>query len=67
MLTVAEAQPVRAVLIDALGREVAVIFEGTASGTTDLVVRRGDLPAGTYVLRVTGDAGTASQHITFTR
>ncbi len=66
-LTVAEPQPVRAVLLDALGREVSVVFEGTAHGTTALVVARGALPAGTYVLRVTGTAGTATQHLTFAR
>ncbi len=67
VLTVAEPQPVRAVLLDALGREVSVVFDGTARGTTDLVVARGDLPAGTYVLRVSGTAGTATRHLTFAR
>ena len=66
-LTVAEPQPVRAVLLDALGRELTVVFDGVAQGTTALVVSQGDLPAGTYVLRVSGTAGTVVQHLTFAR
>ena len=63
--TSAAPQAVRAVLVDALGRELAVVFDGTATGPTELLVRRQALPAGTYVLRVSGDAGATTQTITF--
>ncbi len=66
-LTVAEPQRVRAALVDVLGREVAVLFDGTADGTTDLVVRRGSLPAGTYVVRVAGERGSAMQPLVIAR
>ncbi len=64
-LTTAAPQAVRAVLVDALGRELAVVFDAVASGPTELLVRRGVLPAGTYVLRVAGDRTATSQTITF--
>ena len=60
-------QHVRAVLVDALGREVAVLFDGTADGTTALDVRRDGRPAGTYVVRVTGERSSATQRVVFTR
>ncbi len=64
-LTTAAPQAVRAVLVDALGREVAVVFDATADGRTELLVRRGALPAGTYILRVAGAQAATSQTITF--
>lgn len=66
-LTTGEPQAVRATLIDVSGREVAVLFEGTADGETDLVVRRGSLPAGTYVVRVTGERGAATRTVVIAR
>ena len=66
-LTTAAPQRVRAVLVDVLGREVAVLFDGTADGTTDLVVRRGSLPAGTYVVRAAGERGAAARPLVIAR
>ena len=48
-----------------LGRELAVVFDGAASGRTELLVRRGALAAGTYLLRVSGETTAATQTITF--
>ena len=66
-LTTDAPQRVRATLVDALGREVAVLFDGTADGATDLTVRRETLPAGTYVVRVVGERGTATRRLVFAR
>ena len=66
-LTVDAPQRVRAVLLDVLGREAAVLFDGTADRETDLVVRRGSLAAGTYVVRVTGERGVASRTLIVAR
>jgi len=68
-LQVAQAQTVRAELFDVAGRHLATLFAGAASPSTDLVidVDRGDLPAGVYVVRVTGEAFETSRRITFSR
>jgi choice-of-anchor B domain-containing protein len=66
-LTVSEPQRVRAALVDVLGREVAVLFDGTAEGETALVVRRGSLPAGTYVVRAMGERGAATRTLVIAR
>ncbi|HEX8386998.1 MAG TPA: choice-of-anchor B family protein, partial [Rubricoccaceae bacterium] len=66
-LTASEPQAVRAVLVDVLGREVAVLFDGTADGATDLVVRAGSLRPGTYVVRVTGERGAATRTVVVVR
>ena len=66
-LTVDAPQRVRAVLLDVLGREAAVLFDGTADRETGLVVRRGSLAAGTYVVRVTGERGVASRTLIVAR
>ncbi len=60
-------QHVRATLVDALGREAAVLFDGTADGTTTLDVRRDGRPAGTYVVRVVGERTAVTRRIVFTR
>ena len=52
-LEVAEAGPVRVGVYDALGREVAVLWDGpAAAGSLPLDLEAGGLPAGTYVARV---------------
>ena len=55
---------VRAVVLDALGREVAVTFDADASGASDLVVEAGLLAPGIYILRASHLAGTAFQRFT---
>ena len=65
----AAAQPVTVALYDALGRRVRVLFEGElrARRYESVRIERGDLPAGTYVVRVEGERGAASTRIAFTR
>ena len=66
-LTTAGPEAVRATLVDALGREVALLLDGTVDGETTLTVRAASLPAGTYVVRVTGERGTATRRIVVVR
>ena len=66
-LTLDRAQPVRATLVDALGREVAVLHDGEASGVLTLAVDGGALAPGVYVVRVAGAAHTLARRITVTR
>ncbi len=67
--TVEAAQTVRAVVVDALGREVAVLFEGAvAPGTeTTLAIDAGRLSPGTYVVRITGEAFAETRRLTIVR
>lgn len=60
-------EQVRAVLLDALGRELAVVFDGAAAGTTTLTVRTEGLAAGLYVVRVTGETFAVSRHLSVAR
>lgn len=59
--------PARVALADALGREVAVLFEGTARDGTQVRVPVGSLPSGVY--HVTADVGRqrVTQSITVVR
>ena len=68
-LSVTQAQAVRAELFDVAGRRLATLFDGAASPGADLAldVGRDDLPAGVYVVRVTGEAFEASRRVVFTR
>ncbi len=66
-LTVAAPESVRAVVMDATGREVAVVFDGTASGTVDLRVATNGLAAGLYIVRVTGETFSAARHLSVAR
>ena len=54
--------PVRADLLDALGRRVTTLFSGQAAGEVRLRTPS-DLAPGAYVVRVTTDAGTSSAPI----
>ncbi|MGB3541544.1 MAG: choice-of-anchor B family protein [Rubrivirga sp.] len=67
-LRVGEAQAVVADLFDVAGRRVASVFEGTAAtgSSLDLEVDGSSLPAGVYVLRVTGETFEASRRIVLT-
>ena len=68
-VTVAEAQAVRVVVYDALGREAGVLFDGTmgAGAPTEVAFDRGALSAGTYVVRATGEAFDVAQRVTIAR
>jgi choice-of-anchor B domain-containing protein len=64
ILTVGRAQRVRAEVFDAMGRQVAVSFDGhvAAGSRTTLVFDAEDLPAGVYIVRVTGETfGTSAR------
>jgi hypothetical protein len=67
-LTLRKTQPVRAAVYDVLGREVAVLHEGTLAGQTPTTLRTGrTLPAGTYFVRVRGTHFTATERLTVVR
>ena len=58
VVTLAEAQAVRVGVLDALGREIAVVLDGAlAAGEQTLGVDTRSWPAGIYVVRVTASAG----------
>lgn len=67
--SVAAAQTVRAVVVDALGREVAVVFEGAVApgAETTLAIDAGRLAPGTYVVRVTGETFAETRRLTVVR
>ncbi|HEX9951745.1 MAG TPA: lamin tail domain-containing protein [Rubricoccaceae bacterium] len=69
VLRVREAQTVRAEVYDVLGRQVQTVFAGpVAAGVSQaLDVTTGTLPAGTYVLRVTGATFTETQTFSVVR
>ncbi len=69
VLEVREAQHVRAEVVDALGRRVRVLFDGAlgAGGRQALEVGGTALPAGTYVLRVTGEQFSAARMFSVAR
>ena len=66
-VTVDTPQTVRAVLVDALGREVATVFDGVAVGVTEVTVDASALPPGVYVVRVTGESVSATRRLTVVR
>ncbi len=61
-------QRVRADLFDALGRRVLSVYDGAApAGALALRLDVAGLAPGVYVLRVSGDAATATRTVTVTR
>ncbi|MEM6326219.1 MAG: T9SS type A sorting domain-containing protein [Bacteroidota bacterium] len=68
-LMVAETETVRVGVFDMLGREVSRVFEGELPGgiSRRMELQVSDLPAGTYVVRATGDTFDTVQRITVTR
>ena len=68
-LSVDAAQAVRAVVIDALGREVAVVFEGALApgAETTLTLDTARLAPGAYVVRVVGETFAESRRMTVAR
>ena len=68
VLSLAEAGAVRVVVIDALGREIAVVLDGAAgAGETVAPVETGAWPAGVYVVRVAAGAQTATARLVVAR
>ena len=68
-LTVAQGQAVQVGLYDALGRRVAVLFDGTvqAGSAETLRVDGRALPAGVYVVRAEGETFSESRRLVLTR
>ncbi len=66
-LTVAAPEAVRAVVLDATGREVATVFEGTVTDAATLRVETAGLAAGVYVVRVVGATFSATRRLSVTR
>ena len=61
-------QPVRAEVLDVLGRRVAVLHDGAlAAGTHTLALDGAGLPVGVYVVRVQGERATRTQRLTLVR
>ena len=68
VLSLAAAGPVRVAVVDALGREVEVVFDGAVSaGETAVAVETGAWPAGVYVVRVVAGAQTATARLVVVR
>jgi hypothetical protein len=67
--TVEAAQTVRAVVVDALGREVAVLFEGSVAPGAErtLTLDAGRLSPGMYVVRITGETFAETRRLTVVR
>ena len=66
-LTVPTDTHVRAVVLDALGREVALLHEGSVTSVLTLSVDAGRLAVGMYVLRASITGKTASARFTVSR
>ena len=68
-LRVDDGQRVVAELFDVAGRRVASVFDGAVGSgqTVELEVRRGDLPAAVYLVRVRGEGFEASRRLVLTR
>lgn len=67
-LTADQPQAVRVTLHDALGREVAVLFDGATTGEAQTIrVATAGLPTGVYVVRATGETFNALRRVVVTR
>jgi hypothetical protein len=68
-LSVATTQDVRVALFDALGREIAVLFEGSVGSTqvAYIALQTERFAPGAYVIRATGEDFATSQRVTITR
>jgi hypothetical protein len=68
-LEVTETQPVRVVVYDALGKAVAVLHDGLAAAgiAHPLAFDGARLPAGLYVIRVTGERFADARKVVLTR
>ncbi len=57
-----ESAQVRLMVYDVLGRPVRVLVDGTrAAGTHEVIFEAGDLPSGTYLVRLTTPKGSFVQ------
>ncbi len=68
-LAVGAAETVSVDVFDALGRRVQTVFSGAmVPGTTETVeLRTSDLPAGVYVVRVSGESFVSTRNMTVVR
>ncbi len=68
-LSMLEAQNVTVEVLDISGRRVVTVFEGAVAGGTPLAlnVEASDLPAGLYLVRVSGERFTATRRISLVR
>jgi len=66
-LSVDRPQAVRAELVDALGRRLAVLHDGLASGTVDLAVDASALAPGVYAVRAQGEGWAEAVRLTVVR
>ncbi|MEM9997149.1 MAG: T9SS type A sorting domain-containing protein [Bacteroidota bacterium] len=67
-LALADAQRIEAVAYDVLGRRVAMLHDGPlGAGTHTLPFEAARLPAGVYVVRVTGDDLALTRRVTLAR
>ncbi|WP_412060763.1 immunoglobulin-like domain-containing protein [Rubrivirga sp. IMCC45206] len=65
---VPETAPVRVVVYDVVGREVAVLADGPQEpGTHRATVHGADLPSGVYIVRMTSGSFVATQRLTVVR
>ena len=67
VLSLASPQVVRVSVVDAVGREVSVVFAGAARDGNRVEVETGALAPGVYRVVVEGEAGTASSGLTVVR
>ena len=68
VVSLVEAGPVRVVVLDALGREVAVVLAGeAAAGEQTASVDASRWPAGVYVVRAAAGAGVATARLVVAR
>ncbi|PAP75310.1 exo-alpha-sialidase [Rubrivirga marina] len=69
VVTVAEAGPVavRVTVLDVLGREVAVVWDGAARDGQRVAVDGSGWPAGVYTVRAASEAGEVSARLTVVR
>ena len=68
-LSVARAQHVSAEVLDIAGRRVAIAFDGlvTEGGAAAIDVAGADLPAGLYLVRVSGEDFSTTRRISLVR
>ncbi|HEX8298862.1 MAG TPA: T9SS type A sorting domain-containing protein [Rubricoccaceae bacterium] len=68
-LTVGQTETVHVEAFDALGRSVAVLHDGplAAGQTSRIALDAADLPAGVYVVRVSGDSFVTARRVTVAR
>ncbi len=67
VVRVGAREQVRAVVYDALGREVATVFEGSLEGRAEIALPVSALAPGAYVVRVTGERFAESRMLTVLR